>query len=175
MAHPVYAVQNDCPVMIDFKSEDASDYWRAVNDGVMGGLSSGGPDFDKGHMTFSGVINTDGGGFSSVRASMTPGTLDAAKGLTLRVKSDGRSYKVTMRTNATYGWRRISFQAPIRTENKGEWEDVTVSFDDLDASIFGRPIRGATFDKSEVIELGIILSDGQDGAFQLEIDSIKAC
>ncbi len=164
-----------CDMNIDFRTETVAQQWRAINDGVMGGLSSGGPNFDKGHMTFSGVINTNGGGFSSVRASAKPGELTDTEGLALRVKSDGRGYKVTMRTNATYGWRRISFQAPINAQNTGEWETVNISYDDLRASIFGRPIRGATFDKSEVVEIGIILSDGQDGPFSLEIASIKAC
>lgn len=165
----------ECEMEIDFRTETVAQQWRAVNDGVMGGLSSGGPNFDAGHMTFSGVINTNGGGFSSVRSSAKPGELTGTDGLSLRVKSDGRDYKVTMRTNATYGWRRISFQAPIKTQSAGEWETVNISYDDLRASIFGRPIRGASFDKSEVVEIGIILSDGRDGPFSLEVESIKAC
>lgn len=168
-------MNNGCAMNIDFRTETVSQEWRAVNDGVMGGLSSGGPNFEKGHMTFAGIINTNGGGFSSVRTSAKLGELANTKSLALRVKSDGRAYRVTMRTNATYGWRRISFQAPINTQKIGEWETVEVSYDDLRASIFGRPIRGASFDKSEVVEIGLILSDGQDGPFSLEVESIKAC
>ncbi len=160
---------------IDFKAAETAQKWRSVNDGVMGGLSSGGADFSLGHMKFSGVINTKGGGFSSIRANMQPGALSDTQGLKLRIKSDGRGYNVTFRTNAKYGWRRISFQTPIKTQSSGDWETIEVSYDNLKASIFGRTIRGATFDKSEVVEIGIILADGKDGPFSLEIDTIKAC
>jgi monofunctional biosynthetic peptidoglycan transglycosylase len=159
---------------INFETSSKPD-WRAVNDGVMGGLSSGGPKFENDHMVFSGTINTNGGGFSSVRAPMQLGELKDADSLRLNVKSDGRAYRVTFRTDARYGWRQISFQAPIPATPKGEWAEVTVPLDNLRASVFGRPIRGAEFNKNKVEEIGIILADGRDGPFSLTVDWIKGC
>lgn len=164
----------NCSMEIDFKTAKASD-WRAVNDGVMGGLSSGGPSFENDHMVFSGTINTNGGGFSSVRAPLEPGLLKEAIGLSLKVNSDGRVYKITFRTDARYGWRQISFQAPLPETPKGEWAEVYVPFSDLKASVFGRPIRGANFNKNKVEEIGIILADGRDGPFTIKVDWIKGC
>ncbi len=149
--------------------------WSAVNDGVMGGRSSGGPSYENGYMVFGGVINTNGGGFSSVNTGLQPGMLTGVSGIKLRVRSDGRSYKLTMRTDARFRGRSIAFQAPIPETPLGEWADVMVSFEDLRPSIFGRPLRGATFDPSEVFVLGIILSDGIDGPFRLEVDSLETC
>lgn len=163
-----------CPMEIDFKTSSKPN-WRPVNDGVMGGLSSGGPKFENDHMIFSGIINTNGGGFSSVRAPVQQGDLKTAGGLRLKVKSDGRAYKITFRTDARYGWRQISFQAPLPVTLNGEWAEVSVSFDDLRASVFGRPIRGAEFNKNKVEEIGIILADGRDGPFSLTVDWIKGC
>jgi hypothetical protein len=167
--------QQECTMRLDFTDDALTAKWRPVNDGVMGGRSSGGPEFQNGLMVFRGVINTNGGGFSSVRMPMDPGQLSDAAGLKLRVKSDGRRYKVTMRTNVNYRGRSISFQAEIPATNVEEWADVSVSFDELSASLFGRPVMGAAFDKTAVTELGIIIADGKDGPFRLQVETIQGC
>ncbi len=160
---------------ISFDTVETSENWRAVNDGVMGGRSSGGARFENGHMIFEGMINTNGGGFSSIRTDMRPGYLSEATGLSLRIKSDGRSYKVTLRTDERYQLRPVSFQAAIPQIPTGEWSSVTVPFEALEASVFGRSVTGVKFDRSNVEELGIILADGQDGPFRLEVEWINAC
>lgn len=164
-----------CSMKIDFENPSTSQSWRTVNDGVMGGQSLGGPSFENGIMVFEGRINTDGGGFSSVRTDVDPGSLGDASGLNLRVKSDGRSYKVTLRTDARYRNRPIAFQVEIPPSKIGQWENVRVPFEGLKASLFGRRVIGAKFDKTQVNEIGIILADGQDGPFRLEIDTIESC
>lgn len=164
-----------CDKHTNFETIAETKVWRAVNDGVMGGLSSGGPRFDNGVMIFQGVINTYGGGFSSVRSPVQNGAFAKASGVKLRVKSDGRAYKLTLRSNATWRGRRISFQAPIPRSKAGEWAEVIVPFAELRGSLFGRRIRGAQFDKTSVIEMGIILSDGRDGPFRLEVDWMADC
>ncbi|WP_051279712.1 CIA30 family protein [Hellea balneolensis] len=168
-------ILKECKMHVDFETSEQVKQWRAVNDGVMGGKSSGGPRFEEGQMVFEGVINTNGGGFSSVRRPVTQGVLAESDGLKLRIKSDGRGYKVTMRTNIAYRGRLVSFQAPIPETQAHEWEEVEVSFETLSASIFGRPVRGAEFDPSEVSELGLILADGRDGPFRLNVKWIKNC
>ena len=172
---PNLASADDCPLNIKIDSAETVSMWRSVNDGVMGGLSSGGPSFEKDHMVFKGVINTDGGGFSSIRAQVAPNAFTNMNGLKLRVKSDGRIYKATFRTDARYGWREVSFQAPLPDKASGEWENVVVRFSDLRASVFGRPVRGVEFDPQNVQSVGIILADGQDGPFQLGVAEMSAC
>ena len=160
---------------MNFDTTEEAPQWYAVNDGVMGGLSSGGPRFDKGVMVFEGVINTNGGGFSSLRSAVQEGALAEAEGIKLRVRSDGRTYKLTLRSNSVWRGRRVSFQAPIPQSTLGEWAEVMVPFSELRGTIFGRNVRGAIFDKSAVVELGIILADGQDGPFRLDVDWVKSC
>ena len=160
---------------IDFDTSAEIRAWRAVNDGVMGGLSSGGPRFENGQMIFQGVINTNGGGFSSVRSTVPKGALSNASGIRLRVRTDGRDYKLTLRSSAAWRGRRVSFQAPIPPSKAGEWTEVSVPFSDLRGTIFGRAVRGAEFDKDAVVELGIILADGRDGPFRLDVDWITNC
>lgn len=164
-----------CAMKVDFETSSEARAWRAVNDGVMGGLSSGGPRFENGQMIFQGVINTNGGGFSSVRRSVPKGALGDASGIKLRLKTDGRDYKLTLRSSAAWRGRRVSFQAPIPSSKAGEWAEVSVPFSDLRGTIFGRRVRGAKFDKEAVVELGIILADDRDGPFRLDVDWIADC
>ena len=167
--------QKACDMYVKFETPEGMRMWRSVNDGVMGGLSSGGADFDKGVMIFEGVINTNGGGFSSLRSSVAEGALKEADGIKLRLRSDGRAYKMSFRTNVTYNGQLISFQAPIPQTPAGEWAELVVSFSDLQASLFGRSVSGANFERTDVTEMGIILADGQDGPFRLEVDWMAAC
>ena len=73
-------------MIIDFENPRSVNDWKAVNDGVMGGRSRGGPSFENGYMVFEGRINTDGGGFSSVRTDIDRGSLESSSGLKLRVR-----------------------------------------------------------------------------------------
>ena len=159
--------------VIDFDSSQETEQWWPVNDGVMGGRSSGGPTFEDGHMIFSGIINTNGGGFSSLRRQLSTGDLKDVQSVKLRLKSDGRAYKLRFRTNVTWRGRRIAFQKEIPASKTGEWETVTLTLDNMKASLFGRRLRGAKFVPGDAIETGVIIADGQDGPFRLEIDWMK--
>jgi hypothetical protein len=165
----------ECEMYTKFETASEQQAWWPINDGVMGGLSSGGPRFEDGNMVFQGIINTNGGGFSSIRSGVEQGALASSSGIKMRVRSDGRAYKLTLRSNAAWRGRRVSFQAPIPQTSPGEWTEVEIPFPDLKGTIFGRPVRGAKFDKSRVVELGIIIADGQDGPFRLDIDWIADC
>ena len=161
-----------CPVMKTFDSESAVAPWQTVLDGVMGGRSTGTRVFEDGAMVFQGTINTNGGGFSSICLPVQPGALDGAGAVTLRIKPDGRAYTLTFRTDQRYRTRPVSFQAPIPQTPPGEWADVRVPLDGLNASVFGRDVPVDTFNQDEVREIGILLADGVDGPFRLEIASL---
>ena len=165
--------QEPCAMNIDFSNPDAVSPWQIVNDGVMGGLSQGTRFAEDAHMVFRGVINTNGGGFSSLRRRMSPGDLSGATGITLRVRGDGRDYKLTFRTSERWRGRSVSYQASIPSMTPGDWADVTVPFADMRTSVFGRTVRANPFDQSDVREMGIILADGIDGPFHLDVKSLS--
>jgi hypothetical protein len=169
------AAKEVCPVKIDFKSPEAAQMWRAVNDGVMGGRSSGGPRFEAGVMIFEGIINTNGGGFSSLRAGLSRGALAGQKAIKMRVKSDGRIYKLTLRSDAFYRGRNVAFQAPLPQTPVSEWAEVTIAFSALKPSVFGRPLSGPIFNPQEARSIGIIIADGKDGPFRLETSQMQSC
>lgn len=158
---------------IDFDSREDFAAWRVVNDGVMGGKSEGGILSKDGYMNFSGTINTNGGGFSSIRNWVQPGAFEGADTLTLKVRSDGRKYQVNLRTGARHWGRSVAYRADIPATPKGEWAEVSIQLSDLSPSVFGRKVKARDFDKTDVRILGIILADGQDGPFNLDIKEIS--
>ena len=71
--------------------------------------------------------------------------------------------------------RRVSHRAPIEFGAPDEWQTVSVSFDDFFPAIFGRPIDDLAFRKDLASRMGLMISDGVDGPFRLEIDWIDLC
>ena len=164
----------DCAFQLDLSDKSEIANWRVLLDGVMGGRSTGVRYAEDGAMTFKGEINTNGGGFSSLRRSMRPGMIGGAGSLDMRVKSDGRAYKLTFRTNASRWGRSVSYQLDIPQTPKGKWTDLTLPLDGFRTSIFGRSVRAKPFDPKDVREMGIILADGIDGPFEFNLKSL-AC
>lgn len=165
--------EQSCVMKMDFSDPDTIQSWQVVNDGVMGGLSQGTRFAEDGHMVFQGVINTNGGGFSSIRARLQPGDLAGADGMRLSLRPDGRAYRLTFRTSERWRGRSVSYQAAIPVTASGEQVDIFVPFDDMETSVFGRRVRAAPFDPSDVREIGIILADGRDGPFRLELSHLS--
>ena len=162
-----------CAFQLDLSDPSEIANWRVLLDGVMGGRSTGVRYAENGVMTFKGEINTNGGGFSSLRRSMESGALKDLNSLNMHIKSDGRAYKLTFRTNASRLGRSISYQLDIPQTRKGEWTDVTLPLNGFRTSIFGRPVRAKPFEPKDVREMGIILADGIDGPFEFNLKSIR--
>lgn len=148
--------------------------WQTVNDNVMGGRSRGGFARAGDALVFAGSTNTDGGGFSSIRASL-PTTLDlrAATGVELRVRGDGRTYTFMLRSKARYRrsllWYRTSFAT-----KPGEWLDIRIPLADLEPRWRGMRLRGPALDTGALTGMGLMIYDKQDGAFRLEVERIRA-
>lgn len=169
------AEEESCTTIIEHSGEETQNPWQTVNDGVMGGLSMGGSKLDGGVLSFSGVTNTDGGGFSSIRLAIPRGALAGAEFLKVRMRRDARAYSMTLRTNARSFGRRIAFRGPIQGAPESNWGNGILSFDSLQASIWGRAIPNARFDPGEAVEIGLIIYDGKDGPFELQLKRIEAC
>lgn len=167
------AEQGECPMKLSMADNTEISQWRTVLDGVMGGRSTGNRFAQDRHMTFKGSINTNGGGFSSIRRSASRGDMEGAEGLKLRIKQDGRSYRLTFRTSAVFRGRSISYQRPIPQTPSGEWAEVTIPLSNFRTSIFGYEIPAPPFAANDVREIGVILADGIDGPFQIDIAEIS--
>ena len=152
--------------------------WRTVNDDVMGGRSQGGHTLDAGVLTFEGVINTNGGGFSPVDHPLAEGVLMGTDRLVLRVRAvDDRPHRVHLRGRRPGpGWRggRVLHRAELPITEPGVWQTVEVRCTDLVPSLRGDPIDGPAFDPASAIELGFILNDTGDGPFWLKVSAVDA-
>lgn len=169
--------ESDCLRLTDFEIDAENLTWFIVNDNVMGGRSSGGPSFAETTVIFEGEINTDGGGFSSIRVQLTPGALAGYRYLRLRADTDGRPYKFVFQDGSTTQGRRVSHQAPLVFDSSpgDDWQIAEVDFGELTPRIFGREVESESFRPDLADQLGIMLSDGVDGPFRIEIDWIDIC
>ncbi len=159
----------------DFEDADANRRWQMVNDNVMGGRSLGDVTFAESVMTFTGSINTNGGGFSSVRLRLREGELDGVTAVRLRVKSDGRPYRLLLEDDQRLpDGRRPSFRGSFDVAASDEWQQVLVDLADLEATWRGNRVSNAEpFDPNDARVLGITLVDDVDGPFELKVDRIE--
>ncbi|CAO2045197.1 unnamed protein product [Urochloa humidicola] len=166
--------------------------WGALDDVVMGGVSesafqilptgseTGGPTG-----LFKGTVSTsNNGGFTSIRTKnfTVPEDLSAYDGIELRVKGDGRRYKLIIRTS--YEWDTVGYTASFDT-TKGEWQSVKLPFASLRPVFRARTMTDAPpFDASNITSLQLMFSkfeyDGKlnptftEGPFELPFSSIRA-
>ncbi|WP_428387783.1 CIA30 family protein [Mucisphaera sp.] len=173
----VQATQRQPIRLTDFANLTENQRWRMVNDNVMGGRSLGRVQFDDGVMIFSGSINTNGGGFSSVRMPLEPGTLKDASQIRLRVRSDGRSpYRLLIIDNLPTRPRTILHRHDLPLDPNvaaNRWQTVTINLDQLTPSFHGNPVSVPPLSKDHAVQLGFILNDTGDGPFRLEVDWIE--
>jgi len=155
--------------LFTFDRADEAD-WIVVNDGVMGGRSSGFVAVLDGTLRFTGTLVTQGGGFTSVRARREA-DLSGEDGVELRVRGSGRPFEVEL-DDGTRGYgRTVSRRAPVATT--AEWAVVRVPFTAFRSSIFGRPVNAPPMDPSRIRSVGLYLLDGRDGPFRVEVDYLR--
>ncbi|XP_012091820.1 protein HIGH CHLOROPHYLL FLUORESCENCE PHENOTYPE 173, chloroplastic [Jatropha curcas] len=166
--------------------------WGALDDVVMGGVSESAFQIDttggeNGGPTgiFKGVLSTaNNGGFTSIRTRnfSVPEDLSAYDGLELRLKGDGRRYKLIVRTSRD--WDTVGYTASFDTV-EGQWQSIRLPFSSLRPIFRARTMPDAPpFDPSNIISLQLMFSkfeyDGKlnptfaEGPFQLPVSSIKA-
>jgi monofunctional biosynthetic peptidoglycan transglycosylase len=160
--------------VVDFRSPEVRRRWRIVNDGVMGGLSQSRMAVTEGGTgVFQGTVSLENnGGFASVRTQPTDFGLAGRKGLSLRIKGDGRRYQLRLRTDRQFDG--VAYTSSFDTVD-GEWTTARVEFQDCLPTFRGRKVSNApTLEPSRIRQIGFLIADKQQGPFRLEIESIKA-
>lgn len=142
--------------------------WYVVNDGVMGGRSAGGFMLEDGTLVFSGVTNTNGGGFSSIRTQPAELGLTDQRHIVLHARGDGRRYVCRLEDNrGTAYW--ADFEPPT-----GIWAEVAIDLTAFRPRFRGRWLDGPPLDPTRITMLGLMCYDGQDGSFKLQVKRIDA-
>ncbi len=168
-----YAMADEM-LLYDFSDPEAAAGWVAIHDVVMGGVSSGGMEMTgDGTLVFAGEVSLENnGGFASIRSRPKEWDLSAYAGIAIRVRGDGKRYKLNLRTDASFGG--IVYRVPFET-GEGEWKELRFPFSDFMASFRGRAVPDAPpLDPASITSVGLLISDKQEGPFRLEIASIAA-
>jgi NADH dehydrogenase [ubiquinone] 1 alpha subcomplex assembly factor 1 len=156
----------------DFTTNDEATLWMTVNDNVMGGRSKGGFAMTHTKLLFSGSTNTDGGGFSSIRRRVVPGSIAGAKSIRMRVRGDGRTYKLGFQTGERRGRIPVAYRVDFITV-KDRWQTVHIALDTATATAYGQSVSGFTLDPGKANIISLMIYDKKDGPFSLEVDWIK--
>lgn len=157
----------------DLVPSSAKATWTIVNDGVMGGRSvSRVTKIPEGYR-FSGYLSLENnGGFASARTRPSRRDLSGADGMSIRVRGDGRVYQLRLRTSGRLDG--IAYRAEFPT-TKGEWREVSIPFRDFEPTWRGRRVRGAPpLDTGNIGQVIVMVADGREGLFQLDIATIES-
>ena len=158
--------------LMNFDNSPQEARWIAVNDGVMGGRSSGGPRVADGQLEFAGELSlANNGGFASVRSVGRDFDLSDASQVVLRVRGDGRRYQLRLATDVRYRGISVSYGAEFET-TAGEWTEVRVPLASLTPTVRGSNLQGPPIDPSQIREIGLLIGDKREGAFALSVDWI---
>lgn len=163
---------NEARTVADFTSDDSAAAWLSVNDNVMGGVSSGGFQItEKGTLLFTGNISLENrGGFASIRTRPTALGLEGYSVMAVRVKGDGRTYYLDLRTS---GNAAGSYRAPLETVND-TWREFRIPLETFEFAAFGRRIASAQrLEAGNIQSVGFTLADSQSGPFRMEVDWIR--
>jgi NADH dehydrogenase [ubiquinone] 1 alpha subcomplex assembly factor 1 len=158
--------------LFNFTQESAVAKWSATDDRVMGGVSRSRLRFDpKGHAVFEGVMSLEqNGGFASVRADSTPSPVDKPTHYVVEVRGDGKRYKLNLRMSGRFS--AASYQATFPTV-ANEWTTIAIPVGSFEPTFRGRRVLDAPpLNAALVDQVGLMISDRQDGAFELAIRKI---
>lgn len=156
---------------LDFRNPPSDMEVYIVDDGVMGGMSSGHIDIsDEGYAYFHGYVSLENnGGFSSVRFidhSLTPAK--NASVFRLKIRGDGKHYQFRVKYDIN---DRVSYVYNFKTTGKDQI--VEVPFNDLRPSFRGRALDMPEYDGHALEEIGLLIGNKKNEEFGLRIYSIE--
>jgi NADH dehydrogenase [ubiquinone] 1 alpha subcomplex assembly factor 1 len=142
--------------VLNFLEQELS--WFRLDDGVMGGQSSTSHQKHEDEtLDFGGTINTNGGGFCSIRANFQ-GLPENTKAIRIRYTGDGKTYKFLL-SDGNRGFSMLTWQYDIPTDPSKEEQIIEIDLQDLKASMGPRPVPSNTqFSTSSMNLMGIMLS-----------------
>lgn len=157
-----------------FDGSTSAEGWEIINDGVMGGRSDSSVGIQpNGLLVFKGNVSLENnGGFASTRSPGIKMDLGSFDGIELTVTGDGNIYKCGIRTGN--GFNGVSHQASFKT-TAGKEQRIRIPYNDFEPTRFGRRLSNDKRMKPDEIKtIGFLISDKQQGFFQLEVKSISA-
>jgi hypothetical protein len=160
-------------MILDFSDVGAVSGWQAIDDRIMGGCSLSRPEYvDQVGLRFTGTVSLENnGGFASIRSPAGHWDLGAYLGLKVRLRGDGKTYKLSLRTDRFFDG--VSYQTSFAT-CQDCWQEIFLPFDVFLPTHHGiRLTTVAPLDRHNITSFGLFVADRQEGAFLLEVAWIK--
>jgi monofunctional biosynthetic peptidoglycan transglycosylase len=144
--------------------------WHAINDAVMGGLSSGGMVLTEGGLNFRGELSLENnGGFSSVRRSVDADLTDT-RGIRLTFRGDGRSYQLRLRQD--HDFDGIAWKREFATD--GTVQVLDLAYAEFEPVFRGRIVKEAgAINPALIRQIGFLIADRLPGGFSLLIANME--
>lgn len=162
------------PLIFDFGEGKEFGRWSIINDGVMGGLSQSQAKLDKDAVLFSGNVSLkNNGGFVSLRGPLGVYDLSDFRFCEIRFKSNtDRKFELLIEKDTPFYLPK--YRAKFGSKSQ-DWVTLTIPLKDLEISRMGATISQGIDPQNlkDIQRIGFILSDKQEGSFQLWIDYLK--
>ena len=147
--------------------------WRALNDGVMGGVSEGSIEWTDSSMVWTGQTRLENnGGFASVREPWGHRNLQNLEQINIRCRGKGGPLKLTLETSQRW-WMPYAYTSFQPTD---EWQILVLDATDFSwsqAQLGDLTSVSPQRDLSDVLRLGFMKYDGTAQAFDLEVASMS--
>ncbi len=159
--------------IVDFAKQEAVTPWHAIDDRIMGGNSQSHAEHIEGTgMRFSGIVSLENnGGFASIRSGTFELDLSDCQELVLRLRGDGKNYKISLRNDDFFDG--VSYQATFATRQQ-TWQEIALPFDAFTPTHHGILLTTvAPLDTTRIRSIGLFIADRQVGPFQLDLAWIK--
>lgn len=171
----LFLIMTSTTAQFNFGTQHNTDVWRVVNDDVMGGVSKSKVEVKENSILFSGTTSLDNnGGFSSIRTTFPKGDLKDCKTMTIKFRSPNtnRSFGLSLKDSQKYYIPYYKFMFQPKSD---DWQVLKVNLKDFGYYKISEKIGNEMpLDFLEdVFNIALILSDGKEGTFQIEIDYIR--
>ena len=158
--------------VIDFSDPQQMRDWIIVNDGVMGGLSSGNVQLTDEGALFTGRVSLENnGGFASFRSPYSRIDLSSFDTIEIKYRSNGLPCAMSFYRYSQF-WRP-NHKLPLALSE--DWSIINIPLLDLAEYRMGSK-TGNTISKdqlSELIRIGFITDSKNEGDFVFEVDYVK--
>ncbi len=158
-------------LMFDFRDPAAVKEWGAIDDRVMGGISSSRLRHDQsGYAVFEGTVSLErNGGFASVRSTPASRGWPAARTCFIEARAEGKRFKLSLLTSNTFD--SVNYQATFAPSTI--WQTVSIPLATFRATFRGREVVGAPpLDPAGICQVGLMIAERQAGTFALEVRRI---
>ena len=158
-------------LLFDFRDPGAVAEWGAIDDRVMGGVSSSRMRYEPtGHAVFEGNVSLErNGGFASIRSTPASRGKPGAQTCFIEARTTGKRFKLNLLTDDTFD--SINYQASLAPS--ATWRTLHIPLSTFRATFRGREVPGTpALDPARIRQVGLMIAERQAGAFALEVRRI---